>query len=181
MSKAELRLQLRTAGGPSASQAVAAVDGLFSWMSARLPGAVAAYLAMSDEVDVEPLFSQLPGWQWVLPRIEPDRSLTLRDRDLEREDHPWGMRQPVDAGEPVPVHQLDLVLVPGLAFSPSGTRLGRGGGYYDRLLADRRTDCVAVGVTWSDRVLDEVPVEDHDSRVDYLATETGVKPCPANR
>ncbi len=160
--------------GPDAEISQTVVESLFRWLSARLPGTVSAYLAMADEVDVGPLFERLPGWRWVLPRIEPDLSLTLRDRALPRETHRWGMSQPVGDGEAVPVHQIDVILVPGLAFDTSGRRLGRGGGFYDRLLADRRTDCVAVGVTWSARIIDEVPVDAHDMPVDFLATENGV-------
>lgn len=154
---------------------------VFMWMSARLPGTVAAYLAMAAEVDVEPLFARLPGWRWVLPRVEEDGTLTLRDRDLPRETHRWGMEQPVAAGDPVPIHEVDLVLVPGLAFDRAGGRLGRGKGYYDELLAARRHDCIAVGVTTSIRVLDEVPLESHDVRVDFLATEQAVVPCSSGR
>ena len=150
-------------------------------MSGRLPGTVVAYLAMPDEIDVEPLFERLPGWRWVLPRVEDDLSLTLRDRSLPREMHRWGMMQPVGRGHPIPTHELDVILVPGLAFDSSGRRLGRGGGYYDRLLADRRSDTLTVGVTWSARLVDEIPVEPHDQRVDYLATEDGVIHChPTN-
>lgn len=161
--------------GPVAADDSAAVaEHLFFWMSARLPGTVAAYLAMAEEVDVSPLLGRLPGWRWVLPRVEQDGSLTLRDRDLPRERHRWGMEQPVAGGDPVPVHEVDLVLVPGLAFDVAGRRLGRGKGYYDRLLMDRRNDCVAVGVATRARVIDEVPAEPHDMKVDFLATEHGV-------
>lgn len=176
MDKAELRARLRDSPGPDRETVGRVQEGLFRWMSERLPGTVAAYLAMTDEIDVEPLFGRLPGWQWVLPRIEADRSLTLRDRDLDRETHAWGMAQPVDSGDAVPVHQLDLVLVPGLAFDHTGARLGRGGGYYDRLLEGRRTDCLAVGVTWEARITGLIPTEQHDRRVDFIATEAGVMP-----
>lgn len=153
------------------------VDGLFTWMSGQLPGTVSAYLAMAGEVNVTPLFERLPGWRWVLPRVEPDGALTLRDWNVPRETHSWGMEQPVDAGRVVPVHEVDMILVPGLAFDRSGARLGRGGGYYDRLLAECRRDCRTVGVTWDDRLLESIPVEEHDRPVDFLATQPGVVPC----
>ncbi|MEX1125965.1 MAG: 5-formyltetrahydrofolate cyclo-ligase, partial [Acidimicrobiia bacterium] len=154
---------------------------LFSWLSARLPGTGAAYLAMSDEVEVTPLFNRLPGWRWVLPRIEDDGILTFRDRDVARETHRWGMTQPSDQGRIVPVHEIDVFLVPGLAFDHSGRRLGRGGGYYDRVLAGRRADSVAIGVTVTARIIDTVPVVGHDQRVDWLAIEDGVILTRPNR
>lgn len=157
------------------------VGGLFGWLSRRLPGTIAAYLAMRDEVDVEPLFERLPGWRWVLPRVEPDASLTWRDRDLPREAHRLGMRQPVDDGPVIAVHEIDVFLVPGMAFDDTGARLGRGGGHYDRVLAIRRKDSEAVGVTVESRIIESVPVHDHDQRVDWLATENGVRECSPRR
>lgn len=176
MDKTGLRRQM-TGRSPDPKVALRVVEGLFAWMSVRLPGTVAAYLAFGGEIDVEPLFIRLPGWRWVLPRIEDDLSMTLRDRDLPRETHRWGMSQPVDRGDPVPWHEIDLMLVPGQAFDTAGGRLGRGGGHYDTVLAARRSDCPAVGVTWSERVVDEVPMDPGDRRVDYLATERGVIVC----
>jgi 5-formyltetrahydrofolate cyclo-ligase len=178
MDKRRLRAMMLVGESPDPLRVSQVVEGLFAWISARLPGTASAYLAMGGEVDVEPLLTRLPGWRWVLPRVEPDRSLTFRDRDLPRETHEWGMSQPVGAGVVVPVHEIDVVLVPGIAFDATGARLGRGGGYYDRLLAERRSDSVAVGVTLADRVLDVVPTDGHDQRVDFLATEDGVTACP---
>jgi 5-formyltetrahydrofolate cyclo-ligase len=176
VDKASLRRRMRDLGALDAAEAERAAERLFEWMSARLPGTVAAYLAMEDEVPVEPLFARLPGWRWVLPRVEEDGSLTLRDREVPRERHRWGMEQPVDRGPAIPVHEVDLILVPGLAFDRSGRRLGRGKGYYDRLLAGRRRDCLAVGVTVASRLVELVPTEDHDLRVDLLVTDEGVIP-----
>jgi 5-formyltetrahydrofolate cyclo-ligase len=75
------------------------------------------------------------------------------------------------------VHEIDLFLTPGLAFDRSGGRLGNGGGFYDRILSARRADSVAVGITIERRVVDAVPMRDHDERVDWLATENGVTEC----
>lgn len=177
VDKGELRRRMRELGPVDPDRGRRVAGHLFGWISSRLPGTAASYLAMEDEVTVEALFDRLPGWRWVLPRVELDWSLTLRDRDLERERHHWGMDQPVDSGEPVPPHEVDLILVPGLAFDPSGARLGRGKGYYDRLLAARRGDCVAVGVTVTSHIVEEVPSDAHDRRVDHLATEDGVVVC----
>ncbi len=157
------------------------VDGLFAWFSTRLPGTVAAYLPLSDEVDVTPLFERLPGWRWVLPRVETDNTITFRDREVPRERHALGMCQPIARGEVVPVPEIDVFLVPGVAFDETGVRLGRGGGYYDRVLAQRRPGSEAVGVTVEARVLDAVPAADHDQRVDFLATERGVRVCSPKR
>jgi 5-formyltetrahydrofolate cyclo-ligase len=68
-------------------------------------------------------------------------------------------------------------LTPGLGFDLHGGRVGNGAGFYDRILARRRTDSMAVGITVDARVFDVVPMESHDRRVDWIATESGVKEC----
>lgn len=177
VDKQELRAVVRDQGMVSADSSARVVAMLFPWMSRRLPGTVSAFLAMSGEVDISPLFDRLPGWRWVLPRVEDDRTLTFRDKDVPREVHRFGMEQPTDTGPAVPVHEIDLFLTPGLAFDRSGGRLGNGGGFYDRILSARRADSVAVGITIERRVVDAVPMRDHDERVDWLATENGVTEC----
>ena len=172
---------MRGQGEMDPGKGLMVVSGLFAWLSGRLPGTIAAFLAMSDEVDLSSLFDQLPGWRWVLPRVEQDRTLTFRDVAVPKETHRFGMEQPIDRGPVVPLHEIDTLLIPGLAFDPAGARLGRGGGYYDRLLAERRGDAQAVGVTVDSRVIKAVPVDDHDQRVDWLATESGVKECSPRR
>lgn len=181
MDKVELRAHMRALGpvDPESSREVA--TGIAGWMRGRLPGTVAAFLPMPDEVDLTDLFHLLPGWRWVLPRVEPDGTITFRDRDVPRETHRLGMRQPMARGVVAPLHELDVVLVPGLAFDRKGARLGRGGGYYDRVLAGKRSDAITMGVTTEDRVVDSIPVEDHDLDIGWLATEVGVTECRPTR
>jgi 5-formyltetrahydrofolate cyclo-ligase len=155
----------------------AVVDRLFEFLAPRLPGTIAAYLAIGHEPDLEALWNRLPGWRWVLPRIEDDETLTFRDRDVEREEHRWGITQPVGSGPSIRIPELDVILVPALAFDRSGARLGRGGGYYDRVLATRRPGSHAIGVSTKARVVESIPVEPHDQPVDWLATEDGVRLC----
>lgn len=181
MDKQELRAAIRSRGPVAADTSAAVANGLFGWLSSRLPGTVSAFLAMPGEVDLEPLFDRLPGWRWVLPRVEPDRSMTFRDRSVARETHRFGMEQPADRGPVIPVPEIDVFLTPGLAFDMRGGRLGNGAGFYDRILGGRRTDSVAIGVTVADRVVDDVPMEAHDRRVDWVATENGVRECSPRR
>jgi 5-formyltetrahydrofolate cyclo-ligase len=69
----------------------------------------------------------------------------------------------------------DVVLVPGLAFTTTGGRLGQGGGWYDRFLADVRPECTTIGVCFAEQVVDELPIEPHDVAVDIVVTDDG--PC----
>ncbi|KAF5842971.1 hypothetical protein DUNSADRAFT_3564 [Dunaliella salina] len=87
------------------------------------------------------------------------------------------MRAVLQEGEP-----LDVLLLPGLGFDTSGNRLGRGGGYYDKALerlAQRaqglgREPPLLVGLAYSCQVVPEVPVDEHDKKVDVLVTANGV-------
>ena len=67
----------------------------------------------------------------------------------------------------------DVVIVPGLAFTSEGDRLGQGGGWYDRFLAGVRAECCTIGVGFVEQIVDALPMEDHDIRLDHVVTETG--------
>jgi 5-formyltetrahydrofolate cyclo-ligase len=66
---------------------------------------------------------------------------------------------------------LDVVVVPGLAFTADGRRLGQGGGHYDRFLVRLRADCVTVGAAFAEQLVDDLPTEDHDVRLDLVVTD----------
>lgn len=87
------------------------------------------------------------------------------------------MYQPADEGAIVPIHEIDVFLTPGIAFDRAGGRLGHGGGFYDRVLAERRSDSAAIGITVEERVVARIPMMAHDQRVEWLATEEGVREC----
>jgi len=67
-----------------------------------------------------------------------------------------------------------LVCVPGVAFTPDAARLGRGGGYYDRLLAALSVEAVTVGLAYSFQLIDRLPEQAHDRRLDFVVTESAV-------
>ena len=69
---------------------------------------------------------------------------------------------------------IDLILVPGAAFDHQGCRVGLGGGYYDRLLADLPKSTLRIGLIYDAWLLDRVPTQPHDQPVDMILTETGL-------
>ena len=77
----------------------------------------------------------------------------------------FGIREPVAGGSP---KTLDLIVVPGLAFTSDGHRLGRGAGFYDRFLSTVPGYTVKVGVCFAFQLLPEIPHIDHDVKVDAL-------------
>jgi 5-formyltetrahydrofolate cyclo-ligase len=68
----------------------------------------------------------------------------------------------------------DVVIVPGLAFTATGDRLGQGGGWYDRFLSEVRADCVSIGVCFAEQLVDVLPVESHDMTMGHVVTDRGV-------
>jgi 5-formyltetrahydrofolate cyclo-ligase len=81
----------------------------------------------------------------------------------------------VPEGEPPPDPlTIDVVIVPGTAFTPGGDRLGQGGGWYDRFLKTVRPDCVTIGVAFAPQIVDELPVEPHDVRIHKVVTDVPI-------
>jgi 5-formyltetrahydrofolate cyclo-ligase len=68
----------------------------------------------------------------------------------------------------------DVVIVPGLAFTAAGHRLGQGGGWYDRFLAEVRADCAVIGVCFAEQIVGTLPVEPHDVTMHHVVTDPGV-------
>ncbi len=151
-----------------------------------------AFLSLPTEIDTWPVIR----WAWeqgkriAIPRIQPrpdgDRT-PLRRRNmvavfLEKADvsevsahpdvrpGPLGIPEAPDA--PVmPPGRIDVVLLPCQAVDRRGNRLGKGGGFYDRFLARANLRAKRIAVAFRRQVLDEVPVTDHDQRVDMVVTD----------
>ncbi|MFW5442733.1 MAG: 5-formyltetrahydrofolate cyclo-ligase [Methylococcaceae bacterium] len=88
----------------------------------------------------------------------------------------WGILEPpksrwTEKNKAVLPQQLDLVMVPGVAFDRRGGRLGNGAGYYDRLLQQVRSDCVLTAVCFESQIVDSVLMEKHDVYMDNVLTE----------
>lgn len=143
------------------------------------PGVISLFGGLRAEPDLISFF--IPwlrdaGWRTVLFAIRDTHLVPYEVKtsaDLER--------GALGAWEPVPraAHEVNpadigIVLVPGLAFDAAdGTRLGRGKGYYDRLLGEQAPMARRIGVGFEMQVIPNVPREPHDSRVRELVTETG--------
>jgi 5-formyltetrahydrofolate cyclo-ligase len=143
----------------------------------QAPGLVALFGGLRDEPDLISYFLpwvRTQGWRTILFAIEETELLPYEvtcSADLER--GALGAWEPVRrAQHAVSVAELSVILVPGLAFDETdGVRLGRGGGYYDRLLANPAVVARRIGVAFETQVVPTVPREAHDSRVHELVTE----------
>jgi 5-formyltetrahydrofolate cyclo-ligase len=138
---------------------------------------VAAYAAFGSEFDTAGLLADAlaNGKQLLLPRIDKANArLELRRvSDLERDlvAGVWGIREPATQCPVAPASSVEFMLVPGVAFTRDGDRLGYGGGYYDRLLTGLRPDVPRIAAAFSVQLVDELPMGDHDRRVSGVVTE----------
>ena len=136
---------------------------------------VAGFLPINDEIDILPLLRRLSaaGHDLVLPvvmgRGAPLMFRRWRDGDA-LETGPLRTRHPTNRS---PALDPDVLLVPLLAFDRRGYRLGYGGGYYDRTLADlrRRRSVLAVGVGYSQQEVPAVPHGPQDEKLDWIVTD----------
>jgi prolyl-tRNA editing enzyme YbaK/EbsC (Cys-tRNA(Pro) deacylase) len=130
---------------------------------------------MGSEISLEPLLSQ-PTIAPAIPRIEESGEMTMRSYDPDRlVHHPLGFDEPDASTVVVAPADIDVVLLPGLVFDKDGGRLGRGKGYYDRFVGSLPRSTVRVGVTMESGIVDAVPMDDHDQRVGWLTTESGIR------
>jgi 5-formyltetrahydrofolate cyclo-ligase len=120
---------------------------------------VMAFVSFNGEPDTDPLFARLTveGKRLVLPRVDPE-GLVVAAGDTPRVASRFGVQEP--SGPPIDPSEVDLVIVPGLAFTTTGDRLGYGGGYYDRFLP--MLAAPSVGVCFVDQLVDELPLASHD-------------------
>ena len=146
---------------------------------------VMLYLTAAQELDTTPL--ALRCWQSgktvVVPKVSWDqrRMLPVEITSLQtRMTTPGpGVREPV-SGQPMPVNLLDLVIVPGLGFTPDGHRIGRGMGFYDRFLAQPDFIGVSCGMGFEDQIVPQLPVLDHDMPLSMLCTDRGIRRFATN-
>lgn len=132
------------------------------------------YASLRDELPLRPLFEQLRarGRVTLLPRVRASRlefAVVQRWSDLDR--GPYGILQPHAALPALALRAADVVVVPGLAFDRAGHRLGRGRGYYDRALAAASSPPVTIGAGYAWQVVERVPHDSRDRRVDAIVTE----------
>lgn len=178
-AKAALRAEIRnTLNGISpehrAQASLQACERLQTLEVWRAASRLLCYAPRRDELDICPLIEDAlaQGKIVALPRFDPLKGVYHARRILEpvaqfAPGH-LGIREPGEHCPPIPVNQLDLILAPGVAFDLGGRRLGRGRGFYDRLLENvRGTKC---GMGFEEQIRTSIPVESHDILLDCLLT-----------
>ena len=178
-AKAVLRKQVRerlasispTRRAVESAQLCARIRTTNHWLNART---ILLFAPLPDEPDIWLLLTNAlaEGKRTALPFFDGEQQRysarliqnTATDTQIGR----FGIREPKPDCPAVPLNQLDLVLVPGVAFDTGGRRLGRGRGFYDRLLA--LAGGVKCGVAFDEQLVDAIPAERHDICLDHILT-----------
>ena len=184
VTKQELREQMRAQ--LSAQSAVEVqVKSAAIWERLSVLGEFTAaarsliYVSKTVEVDTRGLIQQLlaMGRQVCVPWFDGVKeqyvASELRDITVDLKTGQFGILEPKpEAVRPIAGDQIDAALVPGLAFDETGNRLGRGMGYFDRILQDLRG--VKIALAYDFQLVSEVPTDAHDTSVDFIVTEKRV-------
>lgn len=195
-AKARLRRHLKAARRAFTDRALAtaqltdAILTLPHWSTG--PERVAVYAAHGHEADMAPAAQALEarGVELLYPRVDGDRLSFVACAPEALLPRAYGILEPPADAPACPLGSIDLFFVPGLGFTPRGDRLGYGRGYYDRALAEaaRGTPNTAdlrdlpyrrlrragrIGVAFSVQIVETLPTEPHDVRLDGLVTERG--------
>lgn len=144
-------------------------DRLFNEEEFKRAKLVMFYVSLKDEVNTLSMIDEAVkmGKRVCVPVIlkEEKRLIAgeIKDREKDLEKQHFGIYQPI-AGHvrEVPLENIDLVVVPGIAFDKNNVRLGRGHGYYDRFLCGLPKKTKAIGLAFDFQVLDYLPKDSHD-------------------
>ena len=176
--KSRLREEMKARRKNLAADAKAAADAAIRKMllarcdinAATLPPAcgrhLAVYLASRSEIDIDPFIKSMleAGVEVAAPRWNGKEYELARLKGLDVDNlrtGPMGIREPAVA-DIVPPGKASAWIVPGLAFTKDGKRLGYGGGWYDRLLAAAPEGAVKIGVAYAFQIVGDLPAEPHD-------------------
>lgn len=183
--RARLRQQLRAMDAEAirdrSAEATARLVATEAFQNART---IMLFLSLPQEIDTRTL--AVRAWQGRKTVTAPLVSFAQRHMipvELRSLSDPMvtderGLRNPANA-YPVPIEDVDLVIVPGLGFDITGQRLGRGAGFYDRFLGQPSFTGVTAGLGFDEQVIDAVPTQKHDVALDMIVTDRRTVHCGA--
>lgn len=136
---------------------------------------IAIYHSTTEEANTQALIYKFlhSGKEVCIPRVEGDiMTMRLIDNISFPYDKFFGIRQPNKDSTIVLPEDIDLLIIPGLAFDSQKNRLGQGGGYYDKYLANFKNKTIMIAYNF--QKIQKVPIENHDKQVDIIVTEKEV-------
>ena len=129
---------------------------------------VALFSPLADEPQLWPLIERLSARVLVvLPRVEGDVMNFFHYDTEAMAVGAYGINEP-QKGVPVLPCEIGAMVVPGVVFTADGMRMGRGKGYYDRYLSQNGLKALKVGVCYKEQIVDDIPAEPHDVKMDVV-------------
>ncbi|RMD54787.1 MAG: 5-formyltetrahydrofolate cyclo-ligase [Nitrospirae bacterium] len=141
------------------------------------------YTSIRSEVNTLPFIEKAieMGKKVVVPVVKKEKKeLSLYEIESLDELKPgyMGIPEPIeDENRRVDINSVDLVIIPGVAYDLEGNRIGYGSGYYDRILSKRKKHIPVVAPAFREQLVELIPTEEHDIKVDFIVTEEGVVCC----
>ena len=128
---------------------------------------VALYAALADEPQSAEIIDRLAkSKRVVLPRIKGDE-MDFYDISEGVSEGSFGILEPI-ATTPIEPSEIDVMVVPGVAFTRNGARLGRGKGFYDKYLSRNGFRAYTIGVCYPCQIVESIPTEEHDKTLDRV-------------
>ena len=139
---------------------------------------ISSYYPRRNEVDLLSLFSFSNKKAIAFPRVvkgtEKLDFYLIKKLD-EFEKGVFGLMEPKPSLPKIEIEKIDLFLIPGVAFTKSGERLGYGGGYYDETLRFKNPNVVTFGICFDIQLAENIPSQSWDIKMDFIVTESGIK------
>lgn len=174
-SKKEVRKRVKSlvkamASDTRAVEASAVAEQLLHHPKVQSAATIALFASLPDEIDTTQLIEALATkTSVVLPRLLGDEMDFYPYSANAMHSGAMGILEP-DGDVPVAPQEIDVMILPGLAFTAEGLRLGRGKGYYDKYMSRERYRAYTIGICHTVQLLDTLPVEPHDKRLDEVVT-----------
>jgi 5-formyltetrahydrofolate cyclo-ligase len=169
--KKELRREMRRLVKTLPQDSPTVLQILRDWIT-RHPQVkiISTYAPLPGEVDLTPLVTEFANLRWVFPRVEQSELVLheVSDPSLDLEPGAFDIREPKPDLTVVNLFHVDAFLCPGLAFDDYGGRLGRGRGFYDRLLEHARRDAFKLGICHTEQLVPHTYGESHDVAMDLV-------------
>ncbi len=139
------------------------------------------YLDFNNEVITDNLIKELISLDKIVASpitiIKEKKLIPCQIKDFENgiQYGAYNIREPKPNCSPeINIKDIDVVIVPAVAYDINGFRLGYGGGFYDRFLENIREDAVTIGIAFDLQIFNKVPKEPHDAQLDYIITESRI-------
>ena len=187
MDKIEMRHSLRSRlyglpQGHRRTESKQACRNLIATDEYKKASSIMIFLSLPHEIETTAVI--LDAWQRgktvAVPKMswQQRHMIAVEITSLETgfSEERGGFKNPTTS-VPMAVEDIDLVVTPGLGFDDKGNRLGRAGGYYDRYFKSEHLSAKKCGFAFSQQIVDSIPVDDHDERVDFLVSDAGVVYC----